>query len=162
MPTMPAMPALPAGMPAMPMTSLPMSQPLLTQPLFNQTFVMPAGAKLPAAAPSATPSLKRDLEDGDSDMSDDTAEVDSHSEGTGSADMSPAMKKRKIEEEADAIAAALPVHVSMPATAPALVVPPNTVPAAAPVSAIPPVAAPSMEQMMPKFSIPAVVPAVVV
>merc|ERR1719456_939902 len=74
-------PGMPA-MPAMPMSSMPMSQPLLMQPIFNQqNFMMqPVGAKLPAAAPS----LKRDLpEDGnDSDMSDDTAEVDSNSEGT--------------------------------------------------------------------------------
>merc|ERR1711934_1189091 len=141
-----------------------MSQPLLMQPIFNQqNFMMqPVGAKLPAAAPSAAPSLKRDLpEDGnDSDMSDDTAEVDSNSEGTGA--ISPEMKKRKIEEEAEDIAAQLPDHVSLPVAAPASLAPPNTVPSAAPVSAIPPVAVPQGEALMPKFSIPAVMPAAVV
>jgi len=117
---------------------------------------MPANVAMPRLpnnimTPAVSTKHEREADGNASDMSDDTAEVDSNSEGTA-ADMEPSLKRRRVEEdtllhtqlpvprlgkdvqEGDAIVTQLPVHmpVSMPVGTPpaATVAVPATMPAA--------------------------------
>merc|ERR1711998_45096 len=133
---MPTNPAVPPQM-QMPMPSMPMSMPAaMAMPKMPNNMTMPVSTK-----------HERDADDDASDISDDTAEVDSNSEGTAT-EAEPSLKRRRVEEgahtdvnavplpvkEGDAMVTNLPVHMplSMPAVTPpaASVVVPATVPAA--------------------------------
>merc|ERR1712144_122834 len=86
---------------------------LLSQPHLMQNMSQPQVAMhhVPPAVskPSEQMPPTKHADGNDSDMSDDTAEVDSHSEGTTMAE-EPALKRRRVEE-ADAIETQLPVHM---------------------------------------------------
>jgi len=113
---------LPNGMvpamvrPVMPQSALPNM--LLSQPHLLQPVSQPPVIQQPVAAPcvkmAAVPPTKHERDDGnDSDMSEDTAEVDdSHSEGTTPTEVEPALKRRRVEE-ADAIETRLPIHMPL-------------------------------------------------
>merc|ERR1711988_1590792 len=92
-----------------------LSQPHLLQPVSQpqvlQQSVPAPCVKMPAVVPATK--HERDVDGNDSDMSEDTAEVDdSHSEGTATTEVEPALKRRRVEE-ADAIESRLPIHMPL-------------------------------------------------
>lgn len=103
--------------------SVPLSQ-QLAQPQVSQPQVVPVHAAPPTMTEQA-PVHEDDDAGNDSDMSEDTAGVDSFSEGTAT-DEQPALKRRRVEE-ADAIETCLPVQ--MPVNVPVSI--PVSVPVAA-------------------------------
>lgn len=103
--------------------SVPLSQ-QLAQPQVSLPQVVPVHAAPPTMAQQA-PVHQDDDAGNDSDMSEDTAGVDSFSEGTAT-DEQPALKRRRVED-ADAIETRLPVQ--MPVNVPVSI--PVSVPVAA-------------------------------
>jgi hypothetical protein len=106
------------------MPNMLLSQPQVLLPQASQVNVSQLQAVLQSMQ-SVAPTVKlaavvpptkheRDADANDSDMSEDTAEVDdSNSEGTPTTEVEPALKRRRVEE-ADAIETCLPMNVNVP------------------------------------------------
>merc|ERR1711907_139205 len=117
-----APPILTAPIRQLPVSSIPGQTPSVLSPLVSPQLAMPPNTftKIEAEAPSM-PMKEQHVDGNASDMSDDTAEVDSNSEGMA-PEAEPAAKRRRVEDEADAIQTQLPVHmpVNIPVGIPAV------------------------------------------
>lgn len=151
-PKMPMMPHMGAALPV-PM-QVPMTMPMPSV-LQSQGIAMP-NISNNIASPASS---KHERDEGHaSDMSDDTAEVDSNSEGTAGEE--PQLKRQRVDEGAEAVAAAVAaLPVQMPLSVPVGTPPVAKMPAV-PATTLPAVVPPAVNPAAVSMPVPVPVPVV--
>merc|ERR1712159_374082 len=143
-----------------------MAPPIFAAPKMPMTMPMPSvlqsqGIAMPNISNNiASPaSSKHERDEGHaSDMSDDTAEVDSNSEGTAGEE--PQLKRQRVDEGAEAVAAAVAaLPVQMPLSVPVGTPPVAKMPAV-PATTLPAVVPPAVNPAAVSMPVPVPVPVV--